>query len=242
RMQTVAFNWDGSRIVAVGWDGAIRLWNARSHQTLAVATAPYKLWSVAFSPDGRHIATGTGAYGGELQLWDTDTLKPDGEPLIGHSGWLLYSVGFSPDGARVVSGSNDHSLRVWDIKTRRQVAVMYGDENNVLSVAFAHHHPWIVSAAADGSVRLWNADTYQPIGMPFHGHRYMVNGVVFSPDETRILSGSADGDLRLWSTQTEETEIVCSKLSANMSHRQWHQWVSTWMPYTRLCPGLPVPQ
>lgn len=242
RMQTVAFNADGSRIVAVGWDGAIRLWDAHSHQPLAVATAPYELWSVAFSPDGRHIATGTGAYGGELQLWDADTLKPDGEPLIGHSGWLLYSVDFSPDGARIVSGSNDHSLRVWDIKTRQQVAVMYGDENNVLSVAFAHHHPWIVSAAADGSVRLWNADTYQPIGMPFHGHRYMVNGVAFSPDETRILSGSADGDLRLWSTQTDETEIVCSKLNANMSHRQWHQWVSRWMPYTRLCPGLPVPR
>jgi WD40 repeat protein len=240
RVGSVAFSKDGSRIISGGWDGAIRLWNATSHQSLAAESVSYQIWTVAFSPDGHYIASGSGSYDDSLQVWDAYNLQPDGEPMVGHKGWVIHSVGFSPDSQRIVSGGNDGTVRVWSVKTRQQ-AVMYGDENNMVSVAFAHDNPWIVSGGSDGSVRLWNADNHQPIGMPFRGHQQSVNNVVFSPDDTEILSGSADGNLHLWSPPKGLTDVVCSKLNSNMSHQQWHEWVSRWMPYTKLCPALPVP-
>jgi hypothetical protein len=68
--------------------------------------------SVAFSPDGKRIVSGSNDL--TLRLWDGETGKPLGEPLRGHRSPVL-SVAFSPDGKRIVSGSADNTLRLWDV-------------------------------------------------------------------------------------------------------------------------------
>jgi WD40 repeat protein len=240
-IQSVAFSTDGSRIVSGGFDGAIRLWDAHSHQSLGTRSVSYPIQSVAFSPDDRYIASGSGS-DDTLQLWDASTLQPDGQPMVGHKGLLIYSVSFSPDSQRIASGNSDGTVRVWSLKTRQQ-AVMYRDENSVNSVAFAHdpEHPWIVSGGSGGRVQVWNTDSDQPIGLPFKGDQYSVTSVTFSPDDHQILSGGSDGNLHLWSAPEEDsTDVICSKINTNMSHQQWHEWVSWWMPYKQ-CPHLRVP-
>jgi WD40 repeat protein len=71
-------------------------------------------------------------------------------------------------------------------------------------------------------------------------HTDNVNSVVFSPDGRRIISGSADGTVRVWPAVAGSKEL-CDKLTQNMSHKQWNEWVSPDLDYIKVCPDLPVP-
>jgi len=156
--------------------------------------------SVAFSPDGLRIVSGS--WDGTLRFWDAKTGLPIGQPLSGHSDWIR-SVAFSPDGLRIVSGSDDNTLRLWDAGSGLPISQpLSGHSDWVTSVAFSPDGLRIVSGSKDKTLQLWDANTGQLIGKPLSGHSLWVTSVAFSPDGLRIVSGSWDDTLRLWNANT----------------------------------------
>jgi WD40 repeat protein len=65
--------------------------------------------------------------------------------------------------------------------------------------------------------------------------------VAFSPGGHRLVSGGADQPVRLWPTYPDATSASCAKLTTNMSHRQWREWVSRHIKYVKVWPQLPDP-
>jgi WD40 repeat protein len=198
--------------------------------------AGYPVWSVAFAPDGRHVAMGSGGYDNSVQVWDIDT-GTAGEPMVGHKGFSVHSVSFSRDGQHVVVGSHDGATSVWDVATR-QVTALPGGKNAVLSVAYASTGRWLVSGDTRGTVRVWNGDNYEPVGVPIDAHQNWVTSVRFSSDDSRILTASLDGTLRFWPPPTDPVGVLCSKLASNMTREQWNAWIDPEIEYQKVCPNL----
>jgi WD40 repeat protein len=152
--------------------------------------------SVAFSPDGQRIVSGSRDK--TVRLWDLQG-QTIGQPFKGHTD-SVYSVAFSPDGQRIVSGSEDKTVRLWDLQGQAIGQPFQGHTDSVYSVAFSPDGQRIVSGSRDKTVRLWDLQG-QTIGQPFKGHTSFVTSVAFSPDGQRIVSGSWDKTVRLWDLQ-----------------------------------------
>jgi WD40 repeat protein len=154
------------------------------------------VYSVAFSPDGKLIVSGS--WDNTVRLWDIQG-KRVGQPFQGHEDYV-YSVAFSPDGKLIVSGSWDKTVRLWDIQGNPVGQPFQGHEAWVNSVAFSPDGKLIVSGSYDKTVRLWDIQG-NPVGQPFQGHKSSVYSVAFSPDGKLIVSGSGDNTVRLWDIQ-----------------------------------------
>jgi WD40 repeat protein len=158
--------------------------------------------SVAFSPDGKTLASGQ--FNGPVQLWDMATHRQIGRPLTGHTS-EVSSVAFSPDGKTLASAGSDGTVRLWDVATHRQIGRPLTDrvpEFVMLTVAFSPDGETLASGSNDGRVRLWDVATHRQIGGPLTGHTNWVNSVAFSPDGTTLASGGSDGTVRLWDVAT----------------------------------------
>ena len=111
--------------------------------------------SVAFSPDGDTIASGS--QDDTIILWNANT----GEhirTLQGHT-WNVNSVAFSPDGNTIASGSGDYTIRLWDTNTGAHIRTLTGHTRGVLSVAFSPDGNTIASGSQDDTIKIWEVDT-----------------------------------------------------------------------------------
>lgn len=152
--------------------------------------------SVAFSPDGTRLASGSRE--GTVQQWDATTGQALGGLLRGHKNSVL-SVSFSPDGRRLASGSRDGTVRQWDVRSGRALGEpLRGHKGSVLSVAFNLDGTRLISGSRDGTLRQWDASSGQALDEPLDVHEGVVESVAFSPDGTQVISGSADGTVRMW--------------------------------------------
>lgn len=202
-MAAVAFSPDGKTIVvprAIG--GAITLWDVSSGQEVRSMQGMHLADAVAFSPNGRLIATaGVTADDPDktIKLWDAASGR-ELRTLRGHTA-NVESVAFAPDGRLIASaGGDDKSIKLWDVASGRLTRTLSGHTGKVSAVAFSPNGRLIVSSGhEEDAIKLWDVASGRQL-KTLSGS--WVETVAFSPNGRMIVSGNRDKSVRLWDVAT----------------------------------------
>jgi WD40 repeat protein len=242
-LTSIAFGPDGRRLV-IGGGSTVRLWDVDRGGPIGVPLIHGELvHAVAFSPDGNRVASGAmeAANNGTVSLWDANTGQLIKAAPIGDADAIVWAVAFSPDGRRIAAAGADGVVQLLDALTLERIGQpLRGHEDTVAGLAFSPDGRTLASASRDETIRLWDVESGQQVGDTLTAHTDDVDSIAYFPDGQRIVSGSVDRTVRVWPAVADSKDL-CDKLTENMSHKQWNEWVSPDMDYIKVCPDLPIP-
>jgi WD40 repeat protein len=194
-IEGVAFSPASSTMASASGDGTIRLWhvNRNSHYPLdETLRAGGPVLSVAFSPDGRSLASGSF---NKLIVW---TVANGGQVWVAHPGGAVTSVAFSPDGRYLAAASLQGSVFVWKTAPWKLAAVLKASPTEpVRSVAFSRRGDLLAAGESGGRVVLWNVAGEHPI-RTLSGDKNDVYTVAFSPTSDTLAAAGAGRNIVLW--------------------------------------------
>jgi len=170
--------------------------------------------SVAFAPDGRHLAVGD--YGGEITLWDTQSGEKTA--TFAKHKFPILCLDFSPDGKLLAAGGGDQAaptwsqllngeLRLWNVEDGHLVGQCAAVRSLLRDLDFDAHGTTIAAATLEGTVVLWNVNRLEG-GRILRGHTGPVNAVRWLTDGRYLASSGDDSIVRLWDIGREQGDRV----------------------------------
>jgi len=197
----LAFSPDGGSVAVCRADGAVQVFDVSSGQSEILRDIDALYMAVAYSPDGRWLASGTSL--GTVILRDLaggDTRTVDTE--LGE----INDLRFSADGASLGVVGWSERARIFHTDTGEARLDLVGHEDIAHTVDFDPRGRWIATASSDATVRLWDAATGAQI-RALEGHSQRIHMVRFSPDGEQLASLGRDHVVKLWNPQTGELRL-----------------------------------
>ncbi len=213
-----AFSPDETRLVTASHDGTANVYDIKTGKKIADFTGHRGPVFVAeFSPDGQTIATG--GFDHRVLLWKPEDQpwtnlqllaegKQDQSPVFtaldSHTSGVR-TLEYSSDGRRLLTGSDDNTLKLWNLETKRPLETLRGHDGWIAKCTLSPDGKWALSASHDQHVRLWNLGGYEETrvlgGHVLNGHGDVVLNAALSRDGQFAATASRDRTARLWSVK-----------------------------------------
>lgn len=188
------------QLASASLDGTIRIWSLVNEDSKVIATES-PIWSIAYSPDGKFIASSH--RDSSVEIWDVKTNKQS-RSLVGHQK-QIRSIDFHPNGRLIASGSDDKSIRLWNWQSGQLEGILNGHDSWISNIVFSPDGHTLASSSEDQSVWVWDLEQKQPLKV-LRGHNRGVWSVAIHPNGNYLVSGGQDRKVRFWSLHDKQTK------------------------------------
>ena len=198
-------------LIAAGDDKQVLAWDANPAWSLIATLGPppenvldlsksifnNRVLSLAFSPDGKLLATGGGepSRSGELFLWNVETKAVAKQFVDAHSD-TVFGLDFSRDGKYLVSGAADKFVKQFDVESGKLVRSFEGHTHHVLGVTWKGDGSRIASAGADNAIKVWNVETGEQ-HRTIQNYAKQVTAIHYIGASDNLISGSGDKTVKM---------------------------------------------
>ena len=199
----IQYSPDG-KFLTVSSDIGIWLYDVTVHQEASLITGHTSgVLCLAFSPDGRILASGNG----DSTLTLHDRITETQKTLIGLTTDYIRSIAFSPDGKTIASGGHRGPILLWDAITGEEKYTLPNDSDWAIKLLFTPDAETLVSVHPENKITLWNPDTGKhKKTFAMHPDCYTVDAA-FSPDAKTLAIGSVNGTIYLHDLNTGELKM-----------------------------------
>lgn len=200
--------WTGAAGREKAWDISCK-WSVERQIGASVGKSPFadRVYALAFSPDGKLLASGGGepSREGEIRIWNTETGAAVREILTAHTD-TVFALEFSPDGKTLASGGADKMARLLNLADGKVIRTLEGHTGHVLSLNWSADGRQVASSGSDNVVKIWETAT----GLRkrnVEGYDKEVTGVRFVGINGNVVTSSGDNKVRLVGADGKELRL-----------------------------------
>ncbi len=115
----------------------------------------------------------------------------------------VTTLAITPDDKYLISGSDDQTIKIWNLETRKELFTLKGHEDSVNTISITPDGKHLISGSKDKTIKIWHLENREEI-FTFTGHTDSINSVKVTSDGQLVISASSDKTLQVWEFKTRK--------------------------------------
>lgn len=230
-VDALVFTPDNKGLFSASTDNSIIYWDLMAGTNSVFVNFENKISSISVSPDGKYLAGGSSD--GKIIVWNLASNKSS--VLYKSDNNFIMVLKYNNSGTKIAFGNKTGTLGILNLNTNK-VSRIKGHVSRITDLQFSPDNNLIATGSYDGTIKIWNANNLNIRPVTIKGHEAWVLSLGFNRDGRYLVTGDNAEKIFVWASKTDYlAEDICSKISRNMTRREWENHVGYDINYQKTC-------